>query len=150
MKVVLACDQAGLPLVKAVTEVLEENGATYEFLGYREGDTRDYPIYGVRAAKKVVTGEADRAVILCGTGVGISMAANKVRGARCCCCSDAYSIKYSRLHNDCNILAMGGRVVAPETAAMLTEIFLNTPFEGGRHQRRIDMFSLIENGDAIE
>lgn len=150
MKLAMACDQAGLPLVKAIQEELERNGVEYTFLGYTEGDTRDYPVYGVRVAKMVAQGKVDRGIVLCGTGVGISMAANKVRGARCCCCSDAYSIKYSRLHNDCNILAMGGRVVGPETAAMLTEIFLNTPFEGGRHQRRIDMFPLIENGDAIE
>ncbi len=150
MKLALACDPAGLPLVKAIEEVLEKNGVAYEFLGYRDGESRDYPIYGVRAANMVAQGKADRGIILCGTGVGISMAANKVRGIRCCCCSDAYSIKYSRLHNDCNMLAMGGRVVGPETAAMLTEIFLTTPFEGGRHQRRIDMFSAVENGDAIE
>ena len=146
MKIALSCDPAGIVLMPAVKKVLEEKGITYEEFGMFENDTtRDYPIFAYRAAKAVAEGKCDRGIILCGTGVGVSMAANKVNGIRCCCCSDAYSIKMSRAHNDCNMLAMGGRVIAPESAEMLVEYFIDTPFEGGRHQRRIDQITAIEN-----
>ena len=132
-------------------QVLEERGIGYTYFGISENDTcRDYPVYACRAAKAVQSGEYKYGIIMCGTGVGISIAANKMKGIRCCCCSDAYSAKMTRAHNDANMLAMGGRVIAPETAMLLTETFLDTPFEGGRHQRRIDMFTLIENGESLE
>ena len=150
MKIALACDPAGEVLKGPIKEKLEEMGVEYEDFGIFEGEPRDYPIYAVRAAKAVVTGKCDRGIILCGTGVGISMAANKVKGIRCCCCSDAYSAKMSRAHNDANMLAMGGRVIAPELAKLIVEIWVNGEFEGGRHQRRIDMFTKIENGEEIE
>ncbi len=151
MKIAVACDPAGLILKNAVEEVLREEGHEYTFFGMHENDsTRDYPVFGYRAAKAVQSGAYDRGIILCGTGVGISMAANKMKGIRCVCCSDCYSAKMSRAHNDANMLALGGRVVAPEMAKMIVEIWLDTPFEGGRHQRRIDMFALIEDGKPVE
>ena len=146
MKIAVACDPAGLPLKGPV----EELGVEYVDFGINDGDPRDYPIFAVRAANAVVSGQCDRGIILCGTGVGISMAANKVKGIRCCCCSDCYSAKMSRAHNDANMLAMGGRVIAPELAKMITEIWVKGEFEGGRHQRRIDMFKLIEEGKPLE
>ena len=150
MKFAIACDPAGLPLKEPIKETLRELGIEPVDFGISEGDPRDYPVFAVRAARAVAGGQCERGVILCGTGVGISMAANKVRGIRCCCCSDAYSAKMSRAHNDANMLALGGRVIAPELAKMIVEIWVNTPFEGGRHQKRIDMFSLIEEGKPVE
>ena len=150
MKIAIACDPAGMPLKGPIQELLTERGIEYVDYGIHEGDPRDYPVFAVRAAGAVQRGECDRGIILCGTGVGISMAANKMKGIRCVCCSDCYSAKMSRAHNDANMLAMGGRVIAPELAKMIVEIWLDTPFEGGRHQRRIDMFHLIEEGKPVE
>ena len=96
------------------------------------------------ACEAVVKGECRCALLFCGTGVGISIAANKIKGIRACCCSDAFSAEYTRRHNDANALCMGGRVVGPGLAAELVDIFLNTPFEGGRHQRRIDKLAELE------
>ena len=150
MKIAIACDPAGEVLKAPIEEMLREKGIAYEDLGMHEGDTRDYPVFAVRAARKVLSKECDFGIILCGTGVGISIAANKMKGIRCCCCSDCYSARMSRAHNDANMLALGGRVVAPETAKMIVETFLDGVFEGGRHQRRIDMFSVIEAGGELE
>ncbi|MCR4886814.1 MAG: ribose 5-phosphate isomerase B [Clostridiales bacterium] len=150
MKFAIACDPAGEVLRQPVKDILTELGVEYEDFGMNEGDPRDYPIFAVRAASAVVRGECDRGIILCGTGVGISIAANKVRGIRCCCCSDCYSAKMSRAHNDANMLALGGRVIAPELAKMIVETWVKAEFEGGRHQRRVDMFALIEDGKPLE
>ena len=152
MKIAIACDPAGKVLVEAVKEVCAELGHETVYLGINDGDTcRDYPVYGVRAARAVKEGKCDMGIILCGTGVGISMAANKVPGIRCCCCSDVYSAKLSREHNDANILSMGGRGVAPEAAALIARTFLETPFSGvDRHAARIRMLSDIEQGRNIE
>ena len=150
MKIAIACDPAGMPLKGPIEELLTERGIEFVDLGINEGDPRDYPVFAVRAANAVLSGDCDRGIILCGTGVGISMAANKMRGIRCVCCSDCYSAKMSRAHNDANMLALGGRVIAPELAKLIVEIWLDTPFEGGRHQKRIDMFTLIEEGKPVE
>ena len=137
MKFAIACDPAGVPLKEPIKETLKELGVEYEDFGINEGDPRDYPIFAVRAANAVVNGDCDRGIILCGTGVGISIAANKVDGIRCCCCSDCYSAKMSRAHNDANMLALGGRVLGPELAMRIVDIFLSTEFLGGRHARRV-------------
>ena len=151
MKVAVACDPAGIVLKDAVLETLKELGAEATYFGMHENDTtRDYPVFSLRAAKAVASGEFDRGIVICGTGVGISMAANKVKGIRCCCCSDYYSAKMTRAHNDANMLALGGRVIAPETAKTLVEVFMTTEFEGDRHQRRVDMLSMIEEGKDLE
>lgn len=151
MKIAVACDPAGIVLKKTIEEKLKQLGHEPVYYGIHDQDTtRDYPIFGHRAAKAVASGECEMGIIACGTGVGISIAANKVKGIRCCCCSDAYSTKMTRAHNDANMLALGGRVIAPETAEMLVEIFMTTPFEGDRHQRRIDMFPVIEAGGELE
>jgi ribose 5-phosphate isomerase B len=151
MKFAIACDPAGVPLKEPIKETLKELGIEAVDFGINEGDPRDYPIFAVRAANAVISGECDRGIILCGTGVGISIAANKVKGIRCCCCSDAYSAKMSRAHNDANMLAMGGRVVAPEAAALIARTFLETPFSGvDRHEARIRMLEKVENGEDLE
>ncbi len=151
MKIAVACDPAGVVLKNAVLELLASRGIDVVYYGINDNDTtRDYPVFALRAAKAVAGGECAMGIIMCGTGVGISIAANKVKGIRCCCCSDAFSAKMTRAHNDANMLALGGRVIAPETAVMLVEAFLDTPFEGGRHQRRVDQITAIENGQDIE
>ena len=105
----------------------------------------DYPDMALPACDAVVSGQCSKALLFCGTGVGISMAANKVKGIRACCCSDSFSCEYTRRHNDANALCMGGRVVGAGLACQLVDIFLNTEFEGGRHQRRIDKLTALEN-----
>ena len=150
MKIAIACDPAGMPLKGPIQELLTERGIEYVDYGIHEGDPRDYPVFAVRAAGAVQRGECERGIILCGTGAGISMAANKMKGIRCCCCSDYYSATLSRAHNDSNMLALGGRVIAPENACLIVSGWLDTAFEGGRHQRRIDMFKLIEEGQPLE
>ena len=149
MKIAVACDPAGLPLKGPVEETLKELGVEYVDFGINDGDPRDYPIFAVRAANAVVSGQCDRGIILCGTGVGISMAANKVKGIRCVVCSEPYSARMSRLHNNSNMLALGSRVVGTELARMIVETWLDADFEGGRHQRRVDLISAIEDGKTI-
>ena len=144
--IALGSDHAGLPLKKEIIALLEEMGLPYHDYGTYTTDSCDYAQFAQRAAKAVAGGECERGIIICGTGIGISMAANKVKGIRCACCSDCYSAKMTRKHNDANMLAMGARVVGPDLGRMIAEIFLTTDFEGGRHQRRIDQITAIENG----
>jgi len=145
--IVLASDHAGLPLKQYVIETLNELNLPYKDIGTNSPESTDYPLWGYRAAKLVVSGECERGIILCGSGVGISLAANKVKGIRCVVCSDCYTAKLSRAHNDSNMLAMGGRVVGPGLAKMITQVWLETPFEGGeRHCRRIKLITDIEEG----
>ena len=144
--IALGSDHAGLPLKKEIIALLEEMGLPYHDYGTYTTDSCDYAQFAQRAAKAVAAGECERGIIICGTGIGISMAANKVRGIRCACCSDCYSARMTRKHNDANMLAMGARVVGADLGRMIAEIFLTTDFEGGRHQRRIDQITAIENG----
>ena len=148
--IAIACDHAGIDLKPTVISVLDELGIPYKDFGTHKRESCDYPIYAARAAKAVASGECDLGIVLCGTGVGISIAANKVDGIRCCHCSDCYSAKMSRAHNDANMLALGGRVIAPELAKLIVENFVKGEFEGGRHQTRIDMFKIIEQGGQLE
>ena len=143
--IAIACDHAGIDLKPHVIAVLDELGIPYKDLGTNSHESVDYPIYGARAANAVASGECSMGIIMCGTGVGISMAANKIKGIRACCCSDTFSAKYTRLHNDANVLCMGGRVVGPGLACELADIFLSTEFEGGRHALRVAKLADIEN-----
>ncbi len=142
--IALAADHGGFSLKEEVRAHLDELGIPYKDFGSYDGESCDYPDMAVPACDAVVSGECDKALLFCGTGVGISMSANKVKGIRACCCSDAFSAEYTRRHNDANALCMGGRVVGPGLACQLVDLFLNTPFEGGRHQRRIDKLMDIE------
>ena len=147
--VVLGSDHAGFPLKEAIKKHLEETCVDYIDAGCYSPERFDYAISAQKACDKVVSGEADFAILCCGTGVGISMAANKVKGIRACCCSDYFSAKYTRLHNDANCLCMGDRVIGAGTAIELVDVFLNTEFEGGRHQTRVDQITAIENGEKL-
>ncbi|NCB05767.1 MAG: ribose 5-phosphate isomerase B [Clostridia bacterium] len=148
--IALGCDHAGIDLKPAVMEVLDELGFAYHDFGTNSHESVDYPVYGARAARAVASGECDRGIVLCGTGVGISLAANKVKGVRCVVCSDCYSAEMSRAHNDANMLALGARVVGTELAKKIVRTWLTTDFLGGRHQRRVDEIMALERGEKIE
>ena len=149
--IALACDHTGVALKNEIKKMLDEMGLTWKDFGNNEtvsGD--DYPVFGYRAAKTVASGECDRGILICGTGVGIGIAASKVKGIRVCTCSDVYSAELSKRHNNSNILTMGARVVGTDLAKMIAQHWLTAEFEGGRHQRRVDMITAIENGEEIE
>lgn len=141
----LAADHGGYQLKEEVKQWLDEKGIAYEDFGTHSADSVDYADVAAPACRAVVSGKCEKALLFCGTGIGISMAANKIKGIRAACCSDYFSAKYTRAHNDANALCMGGRVVGAGLAIELVEVFLNTPFEGGRHQRRIDKLAELEN-----
>lgn len=138
--IALGSDQAGYLLKQEIIKYLEEKGLEYKDYGSYNEDSVDYPIYGKSVARAIVNGECDKGILICGTGIGISIAANKVKGIRAALCSDCFSAEATRLHNDANILAMGARVLGPGLAVKIVDTFLNTEFSGAeRHQRRIDM-----------
>lgn len=143
--IAVANDHAGYELKCAIIKHLEEKGIEYIDLGSGEGEKCDYPDAAKKACKEVISGKCEKAILICGTGIGISIAANKVKGIRACACSDYFSAKYTRLHNDANALCLGGRVCGVGLACELVDVFLETEFEGGRHQRRVDLITAIEN-----
>jgi len=143
--IAIACDHGGFDLKPAVIEVLNELGLEYLDLGTNSSESVDYPIYGEKAARAVASGQCDRGIILCGTGVGIAMAAGKVRGIRCANCTETFSARMSRQHNDANMLSLGARVVGSELAKDIVRIWLTTEFEGGeRHTRRVAMINELD------
>ncbi len=145
MKIAIGSDHAGFPLKEAIRKYLEEKGIEYIDCGVYDTASADYPVQAKKTCEKIISGECERGILCCGTGIGISMAANKIKGIRAACCSDYFSAKYTRLHNDANVLCMGARVIGEGAALELAEVFLNTEFEGGRHQRRVDLITEIEN-----
>ena len=149
MKIALGNDHTALEMKKEVMKLLDEMGYAYVDYGTYESKSCDYPVYGYRAAKAVANGECDLGILICGTGVGIGLAANKVPGIRCVTCSEPYSAKLSRMHNNANMLSFGARVVGPELAKMIVTAFLTAEFEGDRHARRVDLITAIENGEDI-
>jgi ribose 5-phosphate isomerase B len=142
IKIGFGCDHGGINLKNKLIEVLKND---YEFIDYGTytNESTDYPIHAKKVADAVVNGEVDKGIICCGSGVGVSIAANKVKGIRAVVCSDTTSAKYSRLHNDANILCMGERIVGALLAEDIAKVWLETDFEGGRHQRRVDMLNNI-------
>lgn len=134
----LGCDHGGYGLMQEVIAYLDKEGIAYQNFGTFSEESVDYPAYGRAVAKAVVSGECDKGIIICGTGIGISIAANKVKGARAALCGDVFSAKACREHNDANILSMGARVIGPGLALEIVKAFLQTPFSGEeRHARRI-------------
>ena len=144
MKIAMGNDHSAVEMKLEIKAYLEDKG--YEVVDFGTNDTVscDYPVYGEKVGRAVAGVEADLGILICGTGVGISLAANKVKGIRACVCSEPYSAKLSRLHNNTNILAFGARVVGVELAKMIVDQWLEAEFEGGRHQRRVDMIMEIE------
>ncbi|MBQ6873915.1 MAG: ribose 5-phosphate isomerase B [Clostridia bacterium] len=147
--IALGADHGGYELKESIKKYLEEKGIEYKDFGTYTPESVDYAAIAQRTCLSVVNGECEKAVLCCGTGIGISMAANKVKGIRAACCSDYFSAKFTRLHNDANALCLGGRVVGAGLAIELVDVFINTEFEGGRHQRRVDQIAQIENGDIL-
>ena len=147
MKIGIGNDHAALEMKNQVMEYLEEKG--YEVINYGTNtpESCNYPEFGEKVGRAVVSGEVDCGILICGTGVGISLAANKVKGVRALVCSEPYSAKLSKQHNNTNILAFGARVVGIELAKMIIDEWLGAEFEGGRHQTRVDMIMAIENKD---
>lgn len=148
--IALGCDHAGLPLMNSIRAMLAERGVEVKDFGTHSPASCDYAAVAQKTAQAVASGECERGILCCGTGVGISIAANKVHGIRCVVCTDCYSAKMSRMHNDANMLALGARVIGEETGKMIVELWLNTPFEGGRHQRRVDQIMAIEQGKNLD
>ena len=142
--IALANDHSGIALKEEIKKLLDQRGLEYKDFGTNTEASVDYPIYGESVAKAVVSGECDRGIIICGTGIGISIAANKVRGARAALCTDCFMAEMTRRHNDANILALGARVLGHGLALKIVETFLDTEVEGGRHARRVDIISAIE------
>lgn len=143
--IAIGCDHAALNLKEAVKAHLIEKGLEVKDFGiYEAGEKCDYPEMAAKVARFVRDGNAERGFLICGTGVGMSIAANKVRGIRACCCSDVFSAKLCRQHNNANILTFGERVVGQGLSLELVDAFLAAEFEGGRHARRVDLISAIE------
>ena len=144
MLIVIGSDHGGYSLKLAVISYLERNNIEYKDVGCFDAVSVDYPDIAENACKMIINGECDRGILICGTGIGISIAANKFKGIRAALCSDEFSAKYTRLHNDANVLCMGGRVIGAGLACEITDIFLNTDFEGGRHAVRLNKINEIE------
>lgn len=147
MRIAIGCDHGGFELKEAVRGYLEENAIEYEDFGTFSTDSVDYAPIAAKAAHAVADGKADFGVIICSTGLGVSMAANKVKGIRAAVCTNEFCAEMTRRHNNANVLCMGGKVVDRETALRLLDIFLHTGFDGGRHQRRIDQIAQVERGE---
>lgn len=145
MKIAIGSDHAGYNLKETIKKHLDELGVEYKDLGCESCNTSvDYPDYGLSVAEAVASKEFDRGIIICGTGIGISIAANKVPGIRAAVCTDTFTAKACRQHNDANILAMGERVVGPGVALDMVDAFLKEEFQGGRHSKRVSKISNIE------
>ncbi|MCM1334695.1 MAG: ribose 5-phosphate isomerase B [Bacteroides sp.] len=139
----IGCDHGGYALKRELLKYLSEEGFLFTDLGC-DGETVDYPDIAEAVCKKVLESEDNRGVLICGTGVGISIAANKIKGIRAALCGDWYSAKYTRLHNDANVICMGGRTTGSGLAAEILDVFLHTSFEGGKHAARVNKIKKLE------
>ncbi|MBI5663973.1 MAG: ribose 5-phosphate isomerase B [Nitrospirae bacterium] len=144
MKVAIGCDHAGASMKNEIIPVLEELGIEWQDFGTKTEESCDYPDFGERVAEEVSKGSVDRGILICGTGIGMSIVANKFPGVRAALCSEDYSAKMSRLHNDANVLVLPGRIIDVKTAGEIVKVWFKTDFEGGRHQRRLDKITAIE------
>ena len=138
--IALGCDQGGFALMQEVIRYLEENGIVYKNCGTYSAESVDYPVYARKVVEEILDGNCEKGILICGTGIGISITANRYKGIRAALCGDCFSAEATRLHNDANILALGGRVTGAGLAVKIVDTFLNTPFSGAeRHERRIRM-----------
>ncbi|SEH66008.1 ribose 5-phosphate isomerase B [Ruminococcus flavefaciens] len=141
--IAIGCDHAGVEMKKAVIEALSEKGFEFKDMG-TDGEPCDYPVMAEKVCNEVLAENCEKGILICGTGIGMSIAANKINGIRAALCADSFSTRFTRLHNNSNIMCMGARTLGQGLACELAEIFLTTGFEGGRHQRRIDLITEIE------
>ncbi len=147
MKIALGADHAGFELKEKIKKFLQDAGHEVLDLGCYSTESVDYPVYGAKVAKAVLQGEAERGILVCGTGLGMSMVANRFPGIRAALCHELFTARMSRLHNDANVLVLGGRVIGDVLALEMVKVFLETPFEGGRHLRRVNQIDeLSERG----
>ncbi|MBQ1518542.1 MAG: ribose 5-phosphate isomerase B [Ruminococcus sp.] len=142
--IAIGCDHAGEEMKKAIIEELSKKGFEFKDMG-TDGEPCDYPNMAEAVCGLITSGECEKGILICGTGIGMSIAANKIKGIRAALCSDSFSTKFTRLHNDSNVMCMGARTLGSGLACELAEIFLTTGFEGGRHQRRVDLITALEN-----
>ena len=145
MRIVIGSDHIGYPLKKYLVPFLKEMGIEVEDCGTNSRARTDYPIFARKVAQKIISGDYDKGILICGSGIGMSITANKIHGIRAVVCSEPYSAVVSRKHNNSNILCMGSRVVGEELAEMIVQDWLNTEYEGGRHQKRLDLIQKIED-----
>ena len=145
--IALGCDHGGFALKHEIMKHLDDRGLAYNDYGTYTEESCDYPIYGEAVGRAVASGACELGIIICGTGIGISMAANKVKGVRAALCGDCFSAEMTRKHNDANVLALGARVVGPGLALKIVDTFLDNEFEGGRHARRVALLNEIESGN---
>ena len=145
MRIAIGCDHGGLEHKNAIAEHLTERGFEVKDFGIYEKVSVDYPDIAKKVTSSIINNECKLGILVCGTGIGMSIAANKVKGIRAAACSEHFSAKYTRLHNNSNVLCLGGRVIGVGTAIELADLFVDTPFEGGRHQKRIDKITEIES-----
>ena len=150
MKLAIGSDHGGLSLKEDVKAYLDSRKIAYEDFGTYSSDSCDYPRIAEKVCKAILSGQFDRGILVCGTGVGMSISANKFKGIRAVVCSEPYSAIFARRHNNANVLCMGGRVVASGLAALIVEGWLNANFEGERHQRRVDMIARLEQRNTVE
>ena len=148
MKIAVACDHGGFRLKNVIIEELKRLGYEVEDFGTYSEESCDYPDYAAKAARAVASGECEKGVVVCGTGIGVSMTCNKIHGIRCALCHDVFSAKATRAHNDANMLAMGQRVIGEGLALEILRAWLSTDFEGGRHVRRIEKMMALEKEEA--
>ena len=144
MKISVGCDHGGLEHKDAIVSHLKERGFEVKDNGIYENHSVDYPDIALLVCDDIVSGECERGILVCGTGIGMSLAANKVKGIRAAACSEHFSAKYTRLHNDSNVLCLGGRVIGVGTALEMVDLFVDTEFEGGRHANRVNKVMAIE------
>ncbi len=144
MKIAIGCDHAALELKNKVKKYLEDKGYEVTDKGTYTTDSCDYPVYAKAVCESVLDKSADKGILICGTGIGMSMAANKIRGIRAALCNEIFSAEITRRHNDTNVICMGARVIGEEVAYKVVDAFLEAEFEGGKHQRRVDMFMEFE------
>ena len=142
--IAIACDHAGYRLKQWIMKNLDEQSISYKDFGTYSEDSCEYPVYAEAVGKAVAAGEYDKGILICGTGIGMCIAANKIKGIRAALCGDCYSAELTRRHNDANILALGERVVGTGLAMKIVDTFLSTPFEGGKHARRVEMIRGLE------
>ena len=144
MNISLGCDHGGYDLKEHIKAYLEGKGHTVKDCGTYSKESCDYPLFGKAAAEEVASGACERGIVICTTGIGISISANKVKGVRCALCSDPLGAEMTRRHNDANMLAMGAGMIGKNMAERIVDVFLSTEFEGGRHQRRVDEITAME------
>ena len=142
--IAIGCDHGGYELKEKILAHLQDRGLEYRDFGCDSTAPVDYPVYGKAVARAVAAGECDKGIVICSTGIGISITANKVNGIRCALCSDPFCAEMTRRHNDANMLAMGAGIIGPNMAERIVDVFLDTQFEGGRHARRVGLVMDVE------